>query len=353
MDAMYEYKLTPKNHKDFEKFKKCNTSIFELYKKLYNLEIHGKKETEEYQKNLKYLKIAIEVMYQIYNRCGLSIQKDMEWSKNIVNNLPHNYSQNVDAIVKLDEMNIITRRMLGIFLRKIKNANNSYDSNTLSKLEKYSSKLSLDYISLGRRYNFNGCMELIKAMEFDILTLYLIFLNDLKEKYSNNNEIVEGIIKSKYYLSYIDEKFEDMMIENNFELPKEIKFKSQSIANIFNIEDTYKTLVQDGCIVNMIVKEFQKLINNSIPFGSVNKNLQLKIFRETLAKAYLVMLSDKELSKLKSFVISNITKEINSYDSIQLDGIQSICNIFKEISSYKNKTEEMTSKSKIKKIEDK
>src|SRR5574344_1937571 len=53
---------------------KTDVSIYELYKKLYSLDLHGMKESELYKKNLDYLTIALGVEKEKYNNAKFDIE---------------------------------------------------------------------------------------------------------------------------------------------------------------------------------------------------------------------------------------------------------------------------------------
>lgn len=63
---MKKYELDKKDYNQIENLIRIGSSIETLYKKMCNLEIEEKKDTDEYKKILDYLKIALEVESKQY-----------------------------------------------------------------------------------------------------------------------------------------------------------------------------------------------------------------------------------------------------------------------------------------------
>ena len=117
---MENYTLNTNDFELINKLIKLTSSIDTLYKKMYELEINDKKQTEEYQKTLDSLSGYLDLEKRLYNNSNLDFSKCIAIVKFIINKkMPDEILNDVESIMQQDYNNRILRRMLNIFSNKI------------------------------------------------------------------------------------------------------------------------------------------------------------------------------------------------------------------------------------------
>ena len=337
---MEKRKLEKRNYETIEKLINITRSIDVLYKKLYELEILGKKETEEYNKNLDYLKIAIDVENKIYN----DINSDSNLSILIYDyllqdRLPDEFISDKDCIVLQDISNLVIRRIISTLKRQImSNVDVIKDiiSKELTSIIKVITNF-IDNINILENEMINLSI-LVESLEKD---LYGGFLSFLKENMTdkNNENIINELIKTKYLVLFINKNIESDMLINNFNISEYFELNSNYIAKLIKMPNNelkeYKDLYYENDITNQINKLL--IISNS-DYNISTKNIEA-ILRECFIRAIFLFLSDSNISDLNfdfhEYIESDEYKELYNNNDISES---KVINCFKTINSDRKKT---------------
>ena len=108
-----QYKLSQRDYKIITEIIKITSSIDTIYRKLYNLEINNKKDSNEYKELLGYLDISLEVEKKYYNKinfnkCKLIINYLLE------ERMPCDPNSDLETIILQGNFNRVIRRIISI-----------------------------------------------------------------------------------------------------------------------------------------------------------------------------------------------------------------------------------------------
>ncbi|MBQ9072130.1 MAG: hypothetical protein IJY25_03125 [Bacilli bacterium] len=300
-------------------------AVEKLYNKLYILEINGQKETDEYKKQMEFLNISIDLENRLYKKYNFSIEKQSILIKYLVNFKYHkNYIDNEACIINQDYANIHVRRVINKL------------TNELSKTKAGIKEIYFEEVELmenDMKESINN-IRVLKELQRDIFSSYLLFLQEyiLNEQYKcYKNEF----IKSKYNLSFVYEKIEKIMLNNNFDINKELYLGSKLVSDILKIDlQVYNYMKDDysSSFLKDIVFEFIEF--KDLDYNDKNKSVSAML-RMCYIRSCLLMVSEQKITdincELQEYINSEeyLNKHINDtisqnlikicFDSIEKD----------------------------------
>ena len=251
---MENYQLSNQDYKNIDRIIDVTNSIGSLYQKMSDLEADGKQDTEEFEKCLTYLKLAIEVEEKVYQDANLDYLKCREMAQVLKNSLFDHVQGNIDSIINQEYEYGNIRRILGLLnLEALKNVPE------IPKVKVYSFMAMMQYIFMdSSEKEIQTIIELEDAFEKDLLSGYLAILQEYIQ--NQNGEIRQQLIHSKYYVSFIYKQIEEDMIANSFVIPSHIYVNSRYVADITSTDlDVYQNLKK-----NFIIKESKEQILNML-----------------------------------------------------------------------------------------
>lgn len=255
-------------------------SICVSYRKLYDYENKGLKNTDEYKKEIDNLKNSIGLEDQVLER----IDSSEEFEK-IINYLENKYGLKVGINITTigDEKESINARIANsLFELQVKRA-----TKTISK------------------DNFSG-MVYVSALYQDIVNLALAIFYE--NKMLNESEK----IKIKYKLSMGVRNIERGLINNNFEIISH-PFISSNLLLINDVEVSCAEFIKDSECGKILMVGINDLVKEPDEFN-INK-LGTLIFNSSLLRAAFVLVSDKifEKTKVELNVLLDNLKEVPDY----------------------------------------
>lgn len=225
------------NLKEYEfmlRLSDISRSIKVIYDELSKLEIDGKINTEEYQKQLKYLDIAKEVEDDIYKDLqGIDLNNILLYL--ILKDLDGEYSQDFSDITYTQIDNFKVKRIINKIIDK--------------KL--YSSEIDIVFLSIlysvitMLKDNYDESIDLLLLKKYmiceiqaqiDISKLTLSFINERKNADRNIQRELE---KVKYNLAYINPEIEKYLLENSFQIEDRPLFTSNFITDMADIDRSF------------------------------------------------------------------------------------------------------------------
>lgn len=300
---MQKYIFEISDFKQMESLIKTASSIDSLYQKMYELEIHGKKDTEEYKKLFDYLIIALEVENKIYKDSKLDYKKGFAWFDYLIDNkLPFDYVSDLESIMRQDYNHRIIRRILNSLLYQI----------TLES-------------------------DVQKALEKDVINAYLVFLQESIDK-QNYHNLKKNLIKSKYNTAFIKKEIETEMILSNFTISNTLYISSRFIADLMNMDLEFYNMSKNlygGKISMFQISELMEMQDESYndPVKSTTSTL-----RQCLMRAAFLLMSDEIISEVNDefheIIESNEYLCRNPHDKISE---QLVINCFKSIKKDQKK----------------
>jgi len=335
---MEVYRLEKKDFEQINNLIKTTSSIDNLYKKIYALEIDGKKDSEDYKKLLDYLNIAIEVETKLYNEYNLNSSKCIAWAEYLLSDrLPDGFENDMESIMKQDYSNRIIRRILSVLVHKIVSNHKNVKEMLPTEIMELMKQLGMPNPDKIVSQAVYSSIEIQKAFEKDILNSYLAFLQEFlqKEEYRNFRS---QLINSKYNIAFINKEIENSMISNNFDIPDTLYVNSRFVADLLQMDlDLYKLLKN-----SYGVKTSTQQISEIIEIGDLDYSDPIKattsILRQCLMRAAFLLMSDEVISDV-NYEFHEFVEDKKYLDRHPNDRIseQLIINCFRSIKKDKNK----------------
>lgn len=335
---MERYRLNKQDFELIDRLVKTTNSIETLYKKMYDLEISGKKDSNEYKKLLDYLKMTIEVEDKIYQDANLDYLRCIGLADYIIEDrLPDGFTNDVESIMSQNYDNRVLRRILSILFHKVISDYNGIKEMLPNELVDLMIQLGMPNPDKIVSQAIYSSIELQKAFEKDTFSGFLTFLQEFinKKDYAN---FKEQLISSKYNTSFINKAIESDMISSSFDIPETFYVNSRFVADLTNTDlDLYKLLKN-----SYGVKESTKQISEVIEMGDMDysdpKKATSSILRQCLMRASFLLMSDEVISDVNyefhEFVESEKYLNRHSHDRISE---QLIINCFKSIKRDRSK----------------
>lgn len=290
MKSIYEDKL--------EELITLSSKILKIYDKLYNLEINNNKENLEYQKNLSFLNLLIEIEDEIYPNIT---DEDIETYINLI--------KNTNIKTTLSDFNVIIDSKNETYLLK----------RILNRLKLETKSRLITKFQLSNDQDKANQLLLNQLIYEDILNAF-IFETNLAIFNTNKEEYKLALNMIKYIVSFLNKNIENKL-KNNFNIPDKYYLISNIAANQYYIDEKdYKKLIQHHYL-EYINKEIIKIGKIDIYNSSYSYEEYKGILQKNLIKAYLSL--DRENILLKKKIHdkineNNIEENILEYYSKKL-----------------------------------
>lgn len=327
------YKLFKEDLNQIELLIKTTTFIDKLYNKLYELEINGNKETEEYIETIKCLNKNICYENAIYD--DLTYENCIAYFKYIYSTeITNTFLSDRDSLLEQNYSNRIIRRILSTLNFKILSNPVHLQEILEDKIKNYVSDLDDENANSIIERSANVSIQIKNSLDKDLLNMYLSILEDFIN--NNNYQIFKNkLINSKYNLSFTNKETEKNLVNNNFTIPKEIYIVSTFVTEINGIpQEVYEALTNLYVLETIKEQMIAILEIGDMDYSNVSK-ATTSILRQSLMRAAISLLSENNLSsissifeehtKSKSYInnhsFDNISKELiaSSLQNIKID----------------------------------
>lgn len=331
------YKFTNDDIDKINELIKVTSSIDSIYNKLYDLEIKGKQESNEYKKLLEYLSIMKEVEDKLYDEANLTFERCVAWTNYITMQLPQNFTEEYQSLINQDYDNRIFRRILAELKRNVvynyKNIKKLMPKEMLEFGKKISKENSENF--LNNMIHVNA--EIKKAIDKDILNAYLLFVQEFIDnpKYDGIKTL---LIKSKYNTYFINKESENEIINNKFVIPSELYINSKFIADINQFDLKMLKILKDDNAIRIAIPEISQLIEmTDIEYNNQKKAIT-SILRQCLLRSSFLLMSDLAIEEV-NFAFHKLIDDKKYFERHKNDRIseQHIINCFKNINKDKTK----------------
>lgn len=297
---MQGYVFTNGDFIQIENLIKVTSSIDSIYRKLYDLEINGRKYTEEYNKLIEELKISIEIEKKQYKDCNLNYWKCVAWNYYFLNKkVPIDFTNNIENVMEQDYNYRIIRRILNT-LENIMNL----DFKSIKRALPLDIEKKLKQLGIYNNDKFlsklvDSSSEVIYSLELDILNAYLNFLEEFKTK-NEYEYLKKELINSKYNLSFIKKKIESDMISNNFEVSDTIYINSKFYADLVYLDFKSYNDLRNSYGEEKVINQIIKLLEiGDMDYSDSNK-ICTSVLRQCLIRAILLTMENDMISKINS-----------------------------------------------------
>lgn len=297
---MEKYKLQNEDYELIQKIIKITNLIENLYKKLYELEINNKKDSNDFKNYITNLKNTIKIENKIYKEANLDYLRSYALANYILNfKLPDNFLDDIESIMKQDYNNRVLRRILNVLYHNIVYDNKMYKEKIPSELLDLMKNADISNIDSIVNESIYSNIELRKAFEKDILSGYLVFL----QEYINNSyykAFENEFIFNKYNTSFINKIIENDIINDNFNIQNTFYINSRLIADLTETDlELYEYLKNDYGL-DECAKQIAKLIKMSDKEYNDKKNIITSLLRECYIRSTFLLLNDESILDINS-----------------------------------------------------
>lgn len=309
--------------KKIEKLIEVTKSTEKLYSNLATLEIKNKKETTEFDKQLDYLSLALELEREIYNGLNLNASKSVDLYKYLKRSNKDSFLlREEELIVQSDYESLCFRRILNKLFPIVINGSTRDIGKVIgeidSKIKEVSSprelselitsfkrrgylvvpevtkegiackiKVGLDY-DIEHFFKENGFLDsdvvrsLTHSSKLKMLIerdFYFGYLNFLEEKIKKSKgELRKSFIISKYNTIFLKEELEEKYRLNRFNVDKNMFFSSECVATqIYDIDLTEYQLYKEELLNLMFYRHVTAMYTmDEDEFKSTLRNLMIK-----------------------------------------------------------------------------
>ena len=290
------------NFNDIETINKLldvEKSIFNLYGNLLKLELKDRCNSEEYNKNLDYLNIAIDVEKKIYKKLNLSFEKALAILEYIIN-IP---KESKESDYYVDEIDSIFSSEHSLYINRILHNLRNYILGKYDILEhNLNSKLRVLLINLlgNDIYQYNDS-EIINFFEINKFFENQILIELLNRINTSNNIIFSRL---KYVTAFLNSDYEYNMI---FKRDNFCSHNLEVYGYNKDIIDKNKNIYCE----NTIMREIFKLLNISEEQYNNKFIKSLVELIQTKIDIVINMLDDSKKEEIKEKIKIYITNNID------------------------------------------
>ncbi len=289
---MKKHKISEQDIEQIQTLENIAKKIEQTYKKLYKLEIADKKDSIEYSTALEKLNNYIFLEEEHYRYCNLTFAKIEAWKKYILENkVTYKFNQfAMDSIINEDYEELPFKRIIQTLSLKL---------NQTEDAELFYKNLGFIEPSIDGKNIVEFTHQLINDVEQDTIKIYLYLLEN--NPYIQTNDK----LNHKYNLCFTNKELEKALLENNFEIKKDVFIISKLIADANNLTTNDYEYIKDEYAkqnASIQILELLQLKNNK----HINKAFKnILCFKELFLRANLCMLSDNELNLMQN-IYNNI-----------------------------------------------
>ena len=280
-----------------EKIKNVTSSIESLYKKMYELEISGKQESEEFNTILGYLRIVLETENKMYQDASLTTQKSAALADYILDSLPDDFLNDNESIVNRDYSNRTLRRILNTFISKVISDYDGVKQMLPEELTEIISLLGMPNPDEVLSKSVYGGIELRKAFEKDILNGFLIFLKGFINK-KGYESFKDSLIGCKYNTIFVNKSLEDDLLQSKFELSETIYMNSRLAADITQTDLEVYEALKDTHGADEAVCQISELLVMSDEDFEKNENIIVSVLRQCFMRSAFLLMGDEAIANI-------------------------------------------------------
>ena len=291
-----------KNVYDFLKeLIRITKSIRNIYYRLHYLESIGKKNSEEYLKNLDYLKIAIEVEDEIYNLCP-DYRKSFEA---------------IGEVMKAQESKRPLKKFDGILLESddelIKNRiqDTLFNKITFGKSFEQILQRSFNLVYFNEKLieKIQETISIYDAIATDAKRFSLYFIDEAQET-KENKMVKKQLLKSFYNIVFTDKRMELDLLSNQFNLSRNLYFNSDLAATFSEVDNETFQNMKDKYGTDILVNTIIELLEiNDDEYFNEN-NTAKGLILQSIIRAFLLIVGEDSVFNIQEgfnkYIESNI-----------------------------------------------
>ncbi len=282
-----------------DKLLKVIESIESVYDRLYELEISGQENTEQYLDYVNCLREYVKLENKIYCEANLSLDEATEIANYIIEEkLPSDFTNDTDSITDQNYENKRLRRIVSHLVHMImyhyQNVGKMISDDLIDTLTKSSIKNPEQLVS----ESIISSIELQSTLENDNNNSFLYFLQRTIDK-TNDSNIKNQLITNKYYSIFINKTLESQLLGDNFTMPSTLKLNVDSIAHLDNMDPNFFLTTKEAYGMTEAGHQMSILMESRDSDYSDEKNEIGLLIRKAIIRGGLLFLSENTISKMK------------------------------------------------------
>lgn len=314
-----------KNDFDFiEELEQKAGTIESIYEKMFQLELNGQKESKEFKDLLAELRTAIAKEKSLYQLPDLDFARIDALAHFILENrTPDDFKKDMYSIINQEHEGKVERRILGSLIRKNSENYEGVKESLPGIITGFLGMIGdLDGEELDKELTKSIVSSNIlqKSIENDtyngFLTILREFIND--PKYA---KFREPLLRSKYYLAYINPSLEEGLLSNGFEIPETFYSGAQFAANITGTNNLALEMMQDVYGFPIAIENIGELLTTSDEELMDYNKATTAILRQCILRSLFLYLSTDRIKTLN--VSFQQLLEDDDYKGMHPDGQKS------------------------------
>ena len=307
-----------------EKLLKVSNSIYNLFNILCDLDIKGKKDNDEYKKNLDYLKIALSVENDLYKNNHLNSDRCNEIIEFIIMSmLPRKMIDDFEALSLFKFDNSTTRRII--------NALNKKKIMVYDEIGKIFSENEYEDRYIEDLQDILFVNNLIRSYILEDLINAIIVFNEEELQKEENANYRDCLIRMKYFIAYIYKENGEDLLKREFNPYDRILDNTKMYAFATKLNSNDLADIKREFLSKLAIKQIYKILSTNIH--------EKILIRKSILRASFMLMNDEILFDINEF----FTKLINVNDNIyNKDNIELIKMCF--INTHNDKNKQITLK---------
>lgn len=324
---MKEYRLSNKDIERINRIMDTTKAIEGLYNKLYELEINKENNTDEYQKQIGFLKNLINIERNLYEKSQFNSEKCIALIAFITRSEPNVNCYDEERIINQNYNNLYIRRIFSELCNISLTDDEVFKDIYLDDCDNISKEKEKEIIKEERK-----CLDVINQFDVDIINSCFLFIqesiNNKQHKYYENE-----LIKSKYGFSFVNKIIENQLINNNFNVTENLYLGSKFFSDMLKIETESYNSMKEEYVKSVLVKQIDKLLKlEDLDYNNKNKAIS-SILKSFYIRACLLLLENETID----YINDSFNDYIKNHEWNNNISKQIIINCFKNINQDKNK----------------
>lgn len=318
-------KLYSMNEEDYEivnSIIQVTNSIDTLYKKLLELELKNLKDSNEYEKYIHYLNMAIELENSYYQKLstnqGIKILNFLMYDK-----FPENNLSDIESIITRKKDDPIIRRILVVLDSVLENYHQDIAEQNFKileqdivfddeELDKLPESFIYDYYSLtDESYTklLRSKCVVDNSHQEEILKNFIVFIEEIKQD-KDNSKYLNELIKVKYDIAFNHKDVEYTLVDNNFNVDTSLTYSSNYSLDILGIDEEIYKLLKDYSGFKLSVNQINELLRIKDLDYEIENNQLTALLRHAILRSIFLSLSDDCISHInKQYLEENLGNE--------------------------------------------
>ena len=332
---MPTFLLGPKELDKYAELFALTELIDKSYIHLYNLEVSGKKDSEEYTMSINNLKKLLVKERKAYDCEMMTTDLCQAFTALILQTkTPKQFPGNMESLVTMTEEAKHSRRILTKLSTKFTNNTEVLQRMLPSGVREMLNSLGVDDVEKIVKSGISTSVRIQQALDKDTLTLFLATVEEYKGK-NGLSSFSNSFTKVKYMTAFITEDIEKDMISSSFTVPESVYVGSRFIADMLNVVNEAFIAIKNIYGIEIANAQLNRILElDDYSYMDSNKNIEA-ILRQSLLRAILFLASSDVVENLENdFKEHTDNVDDNSTRRISISIIEEA---FKNISKDKSK----------------